>query len=102
MDGNRDKEIHLPQMQPTDLSDDELLGSGNDNSDPNNNIYYINDDNMPWALNIPTNFYYSKEKSSISDAYNYFDSWAISNGINHSDWYKNLSGNRNVENIYTH
>jgi LruC domain-containing protein len=36
-----------------------------------------------------------KEKISIKEAYNFFNDWATSGGVNYQDWYKDNPGNRN-------
>lgn len=100
VDQERAVEIHLPNFAPTDLADQTLFGTYQDDSKPESNKYYLSDTNLPWAINIPVMFDYPIEKKSILNAYNYFDSWASSIGEQNKDWYMNESGYRNSSNIY--
>ena len=100
VDGARGKEVHLPDMVPTDKADTQLFGTGQDNSNPGQSRYYKTANNLPWAIEVPASFAYPAEKESISDAYNYFISWASSGGANYTNWYENLSGYRNSNKIY--
>ncbi len=100
-DGQRDVEVHLVDMQPTDLANTDLFGTDSDNSIPSTGRYYKTSTNLPWAINIIEKFDYPNEKVEITDTYLKFGDWAESNGENFSDWYKDLSGYRNSQNIYT-
>ncbi len=100
VDGARGKEVHLPDMVPTDKANTQLLGTSQDDSNPSQGRYYKTSNNLPWAIEVPASFDYPAEKESISDAYNYFISWASSGGANYTNWYENLSGYRNANKIY--
>lgn len=88
----REKEVHLPDFQPTDLANTDFFGSGQDRSDVSTGRYYLTEENMPWALDIPTSWKYPQEKIAIKRAYLLFQGWAESGGLINSDWYKSLSG----------
>lgn len=84
--GNRNHEIHLTDMQPTDKMDASLLGSEDDKSDADKGIYYRTNNTHPWALDIPspTNsttaaWGYPIEGVTISSAYPNYNSWTSSN-----------------------
>lgn len=98
--GNRGREVHLPDYAPTALANQNLFGTEKDNSIPAQGRYYKTSTNLPWAINIPESFAYPIEKIEVLDAYNYFDDWSQSGGQNFSDWYKNLPGYRNTNKIY--
>ncbi len=100
-DENRAYEIHLPDYVPSDLVDTDLFGTIADDSKPNENRYYRTVTNLPWAINIFSEFDYPNEKVQISQAYLKFSDWAESNGTIYQDWYKNLPGYRNNDYIYT-
>ena len=94
-------EIHLPNYVPTTLAmNGPYFGIWDDNSIPGFGRYYKTSTNLPWALDIPVNFDYPWEKTCILDAYNYFAAWAESDGLQHADWYLNLTGYRNASNIW--
>ena len=88
----REKEIHLPYMNPTSLGNNSTTFDGS-NKDTDGN--YISDNGYPWAISIIHDFKVPKEKVAITDAYNYFSLWAESGGLDYKDWYKDSAGNRN-------
>ncbi len=96
----RGNEIHMANYKPTDLVNTSLFGTFQDRSVPGNNVYYKTANGLPWAILIPENFVYSKEKSAITSGYNFFDDWAISGGTGYSSWYMNNPGNRNPSYLY--
>lgn len=98
---NRDVEVHLPYNEPTDLADTSLFGTYDDDSDLSSGDYYISNQYLPWAINIPVSFDYPAEKNSILDAYLLFDNWASSNGSLNDDWYMDESGYRDNDYIYS-
>ncbi|MBI1221256.1 MAG: LruC domain-containing protein [Bacteroidetes bacterium] len=100
VNGTRGTEVHLPNMVPTDKANTQLLGTKDDSSNPSQGRYYKTSNNLPFVIEIPANFDYPAEKESISDAYNYFISWAVSGGSNYTNWYDNLSGYRTASKIY--
>ncbi len=85
----RGYEIHLPNYAPTDRASKSLFKTRDDNSGPNN--YYKTKNNLPWALNIPSQWAYPSEQSEISSAYLDFKTWAESSGQNKPDWYRQNS-----------
>ncbi len=94
IDGNRGREIHMSNKQPTDLADRSLLHSAEDVSDSTLNLYYKNKNGLPWGINIIHDFVYPREKQSIDKGYPFFVSWASSDGKNYPDWYKEKTGYR--------
>lgn len=84
-DGNRAKEIHLPDFEPTSKAD--FLSTANDDSDPSENRYYKTSANLPWALNIFDDFVPPQESIPISIEYPRFVNWANSGGTQDLDWY---------------
>lgn len=90
--GERDKEIHLANYQPTSLGDAQPEVSGN-NADEDGD--YTTENGLPWAINVIESFPLLREKESINLGYLYFEEWGVSGGENRKDWYKNLPGYRN-------
>nr|WP_298929756.1 LruC domain-containing protein [uncultured Allomuricauda sp.] len=84
-DGNRAKEIHLPDFAPTSKAD--FLGTANDDSNPAQNRYYKTSANLPWVLNIFDDFVPPAESIPISIEYPRFVNWANSGGTQDLDWY---------------
>ena len=96
----RGHEIHLPDYTPTELVNITTFGTEIDNSIPANSRYYKTILNLPFAINIPETFDYPAEKESIISAHLKFSAWAQSGGVQYQDWYKNLSGYRNIVKLY--
>lgn len=85
----REKEIHLPYMSTTNLGT--FNGS---NNDPDGD--FISDNGFPWAISIVHDFKVPSESVNITEAYNFFVTWAESGGTDVQDWYKDNPGNRNT------
>jgi LruC domain-containing protein len=96
----RTHEVHLPYYKPTAKANTDLFGQWEDDSNPATNRYYVNDKNLPWAINIYESFDYPIEKQEIIWAHLKFAEWAMSGGVLFPDWYKNLTGYRNESLIY--
>lgn len=100
VDKYRGVEVHLPNNFPTDLIDSDSLGIGHDDSEPALEKYYLSNNNLPWAFDIPETFQYPIEKEDIRDVYSKFDAWAKSGGALYPDWYTDKAGYRNTLLIY--
>jgi len=96
VDANREKEVHLPYRNTTTLG---VYNSQTDgvNSDPDGN--YVSDNGYPWAISIIHDFKVPKENVNITEAYNFFVTWAESGGSGFKDWYKDNPGYRNTNKI---
>ena len=60
----------------------------------------ISENNLPWAIHLPSTFFYPVEKAPINQAYLKFGEWAESGGANYSNWYEPVSGYRDNSKIY--
>ncbi len=100
VNGNRDVEVHLPMMEPTDLADIKRLGTIDDDSRPAEGKYYVSDKYLPWAIDVPQSIDYPVEKVPIYKAFNHFIEWARSRGSSYPDWYVDKPGYRNTDYIY--
>lgn len=96
----RDVEVHLPNYAPTDLANQTLFSTIDDDSNPGTGKYYKTIGNLPWAINIPESFEYPIEKSEITATYLKFAEWAESGGTLYQDWYHDKPGYRNTSLIY--
>jgi LruC domain-containing protein len=92
----REKEVHLAYMNRTTLASNNFNTTGVNNDEDGN---FISNNGFPWAINIVHDFKVPKEKIAINKAYNFFNTWAISGGLQYKDWYKDSSGYRNTQNI---
>ena len=102
VNGDRGREIHMKNYEPTSLVDASLFNTGQDVSSTGSGLYYKTTNNLPWAVNIIEGFDYPIEKTAVIDAFNYFANWAESSGNEYPSWYSNDAGYRNNEFIYTH
>jgi LruC domain-containing protein len=92
VNGDRGKEIHLPNRFRTTLGVNDASVEGV-NRDVDGN--YQTDTGLPWAINVVHNFKPPKENVPVNQAYNFFNEWATSGGTLFQDWYKDSNGYRN-------
>ncbi len=97
----RGYEIHLSGHANTDLADEALFSTQQDDTNPSNGKYYQTANNLPWAIHIPVSFDYPIETVSIENAHLKFVEWAESGGVSYPDWYLNNNSYRNSSLIYT-
>ena len=89
-DLRRGYEVHLPDYAPTDLVQNDLFGTGDDDSDPVlGTKYYKNAYNAMWALHVPEEIAYPSERTHIFNSYTRLKDWIISGGTSYEDWYSN-------------
>jgi len=98
--GERGREVHLPGYPPTDKVNAGYFGTADDDTNPASGKYYKTENNLPWALNIYSDFAYPIELADITTAYLKFAAWAESNGVQFPDWYLDKPDYRNTSNIY--
>lgn len=91
-DKGRGHEVHLPNFEPTDLMDTKLLHYGHDLSDPEKGIYFVSDNNFPFAIHIINESFdfplESEKDRRIDQVYPQFSKWASSLGEENKEWYK--------------
>jgi LruC domain-containing protein len=97
----RGKEVHLPGYAPTDLANTSYFGTGDDDTNPATGKYYKTVNNLPWAMNVPDEFSYPLEKTTVTDAHLVFGDWVQSSGTEYVDWYDDKQGYRNTGKIYS-
>lgn len=83
-------EVHLRNFKPTTKANMALFGTGQDLSKPEADLYYVSNDNHPFALDVRTTdkFRVPTEKSPIEVTYPQFTRWAETMGKENLDWYK--------------
>lgn len=93
--GNRDLEIHLAGFAPTAKADMTAFGTEADDSDPAAGSWYVDENNLPWALHLPAEFAYPKEKARLDEMYPDFLDWAVNGGTVSDGWWR--SDNENID-----
>jgi len=96
IDKTREREVHLPYASATSLGVS-VFNINGVNQDKDGN--YLNDNGLPWAIDIMHDFKVPKEKIPVNEAYSFFADWAKSNGLEFRDWYKDNPGYRNHDKI---
>ena len=97
---DRGREVHLPGYQPTDLVDSSLFGTLDDNSDPEQGIYYRSKTSLPWGIHLPESFAYPVERADVRNGHLRFSDWSRSFGFSYLDWYRPQDGYRNESQLY--
>ena len=97
---NRARELHMANKAPTNAANPSYFGANDDKSIPTSGIYYVNINNLPWALDVPASIPYPIEGVNVTAAYLNLSNWAQSSGTKFTDWYIDNSSNRNTANIY--
>jgi LruC domain-containing protein len=100
VDQERGKEVHMLDFVPTELVNPAYFGIWEDRSVPSAGAYYKTESNLPWAIEIPVTFDYPIETIDILLTHLKFAEWASSGGTVFQDWYLDLPGYRNQQNIY--
>jgi len=84
---HRHHEIHLPNKAPTSRVGTFFFGKFDDASEPDDDLYYLGTNGLPWALNLPVDWHHPLERVEITEAYPEFAAWAESGGTENKDWY---------------
>ena len=100
INGERGREVHLPNYPHTDKVSSLYFNTEDDASDSSSGRYYVTSNNLPWALNIPVETQYPIETVDISKGFLKFIDWVLSGGVEYPDWYTQLSGYLNSYYIY--
>ncbi|MFT6883721.1 MAG: LruC domain-containing protein [Marinoscillum sp.] len=92
------REVHKPGRPYTSLADLSLFGTANDDTQVDAGKLYKSQDNMPWVLEIPTEWEYPKEQVKITEGYPKFKDFA--QGRSNSAWYTDDAGNKIHKHLY--
>jgi LruC domain-containing protein/choice-of-anchor A domain-containing protein len=96
----RGKEVHLANHIPSGKMDISFFGQGDDKSNIGTATYFKTKNNLPWAINVTSSIPHTFELVDFTSAYTNFIKWAVSGGISNTDWYLNISGNRDASKLY--
>ena len=84
----RGREIHMADFPPTDLFDETQFGKRDDTSDPEQGRYFRDEANLPWAIQVPSQWRHPREYIDIVWAYPDYEQWVESAGEENADWYQ--------------
>ncbi|WP_440874260.1 LruC domain-containing protein [Thalassotalea sp. PLHSN55] len=93
-------EIHLKNQAPTEAFQANFFERGDDASIPAQGNYYLNENGMPWAINIPYEWQHPLEYMDIKYAYPNFHSFVTSSGELNINWF--TVENSNTNNVFKH
>jgi LruC domain-containing protein len=92
-------EIHLPNKAPTEAFRYNFFTRGDDRSQPENQRYFVNENGMPWAINVGVEWQYPLEYMDVIYGYPLFPSFISNQGLVDADWY--ILENANINNIFS-
>ncbi|PCJ46466.1 MAG: hypothetical protein COA99_02595 [Moraxellaceae bacterium] len=81
-------EVHFPGHFPSKKASRRQFGQFDDDSDVTQDRYYQTEDNLPWAMLIPSVWHHTKERVDLSNGYPDILNWASSRGKKNKTWYK--------------
>ena len=81
-------EVNFPGFPPTRHASRRLFGSIQDDSDSIQDRFYQTKNNLPWAMNMPSNWHHPKERVDLANGYPDILNWAKSKGKQNKNWYK--------------
>lgn len=84
----RGREVHLTNHPPSALADTDLFQTLDDDSTAASGRWYVSFCNLPWGLDIPGEWAWTREGRDILDAYPDFAGWTASLGASNRDWYR--------------
>ncbi|MBW8184253.1 LruC domain-containing protein [Shewanella nanhaiensis] len=88
----RKLEIHLKNKAPTDKFSTAYFGAREDRSDPASRQYFLNENGMSWALEIPETWQHPAERQRLDITYpEFLDFAADSTGDTNKNWYQNAN-----------
>ena len=91
-------EAHLPDVANTERADTSFFKGGDDTSDSLTGRFYRNSDNLPWVMEIGTDWKHPKTGVDLLKAYPDFKQHILSNQLENSDWY--MPAKRNAEKVF--
>ena len=99
MPPGRAYEIHLKNQAPTEAFREDFYNRGDDASNTASGELFVNNNGMPWAINVGTEWRYPVEYMDVIYAYPDFVNFATSGGTENVDWY--IEANAILKNTFT-
>jgi LruC domain-containing protein len=95
------KEVHFADYAPTSEMGEGWLGTEADSSNASEDRYYKTENNLPWAIQLPSEWSHPLENVSITEAYTKFGAWAESSGTVYTDWYLDISDYQDSDKLFS-
>lgn len=83
----RGLEVHLKNKKASARFNRSFVGMEDDESRPEDEKWFLNANNMPWAIELPTVWNHPQEHVDILDAYPEFPAFVESEGAQNTTWY---------------
>jgi LruC domain-containing protein len=80
LDNGEKLEVHFPGYFPSKQASKRKFGQFKNDSDSSQDRYYQTDNNLPWAMLIPSLWHHTKERVDLSNGYPDILNWASSKG----------------------
>ncbi|WP_394202569.1 LruC domain-containing protein [Marinagarivorans algicola] len=96
----RSYEIHLADHPPTEAFDVNFWGLQEDTSSAEEGRYYRTKNNLPWAMEMSSDWQWPKERIDLLQAYPSFAEFVTSSGQKKNNWYAINEGN--TQHIFMH
>ena len=86
-------EVHIKNQAPTEAFDTSLYSVTNadDASVQSNGLYFLNENGLPWAMEVGMQWLHPLEGVDITDAYGSFADFAQSSGKQKPTWFNDYS-----------
>jgi LruC domain-containing protein len=94
----RELEVHLVDIAPTEQANTSFFNMADDTSNIESSRYYKNANNLPWSMEVATEWSHPRSGIDLLKAYPNFEGYVTSNKVDNNDWY--LEENRNEDKIY--
>jgi LruC domain-containing protein len=84
----REWEVHLADTSPTEHANSSFFNQQSDTSDSLIGRYYKNENNLPWSMEVATEWKHPRSGVDLLKAYPDFEGYVTSNKTLSNDWYQ--------------
>lgn len=84
----REWEVHLADTSPTEYANSSFFNQQADTSNFSNSRYYKNENNLPWSMEVATQWKHPRSGIDLLKAYPDFEGYITSNKALNNDWYQ--------------
>ncbi len=84
----REWEVHLADVPPTEQANASFFNQQEDTSDFSIERFYKNSNNLPWSMEVATEWKHPRSGVDLLKAYPDFEGYVTSNKASNTDWYQ--------------